>query len=119
MSVNKYSNTRGDTIAAGGGSVRVTCATNVGQGNGGTALPCKGCWVQPAIANTEVVKMNIEAAATAILGIDLQRQHINDGTDEYGAAAAKPLFVPIDDVAKLYFYSADADAIVDITYLKG
>ena len=113
---NNYSGSR-QLLGAGGGSVRVTCASNVGQGNGGTALPCAGCWVQPAIANTEVVKMNIDAAASATLGVDLQRPHINDGTDEYGAAAAQPLWVPIDDVAKLYFYSADANAILDITYL--
>lgn len=117
--MNKYANTRGSTIADGGGSVRVTCSTNVGQGNGGTALPCKGCWVQPAIGNTEVVKMNIEAAASDILGVDLQRPHINDGTNEYGAAAAQPLWVPINDVDKLYFYSVDANAIIDITYLRG
>ena len=106
-------------IRGGGGSVRVTCSSNVGQGNGGTSLPCPGCYVQPAIANTEVVKMNIGIAASAILGVDLQRQHINDGTNEYGAAAAQPLFVPIDDVEKLYFYSADANAIIDITYFRG
>lgn len=117
--MNKYSNTRANTIADGGGSVRVTCASNVGQGNGGTELPCKGCWVQPAIANTEVVKMNIEAAASAVLGVDLQRQHINVVANECRAAASIPLFVPINDVAKLYFYSADANAIIDITYLKG
>ena len=104
-------------IRKGGGSVRVTLATNVGQGNGGTSLPCAGCWVQPVLANTEVVKMNIGAAASATLGVDLQRPHINDGTDEYGAAAAQPIWVPIDDVSKLYFYSAQADAVVDITYL--
>ncbi|MCP5019657.1 MAG: hypothetical protein GY938_30890 [Ketobacter sp.] len=99
--------------------MRVTCSSNVGQGNGGTSLPCAGCFVQPAIANTEVVKMNIDVAASATLGVDLQRPHINDGTDEYGAAAAQPLWVPIDDVASLYFYSADANAIIDIMYLKG
>lgn len=117
--MTKYANTRSGTIASSGGSVRVTCSSNVGQGNGGTSLPCKGCFVQPAIANTEVVKMNIGAAASATLGVDLQRPHINDGTDEYGASAAQPLFVPVDDVSLLYFYSADADAIIDITYLRG
>jgi len=61
--------------------------------------------------------MNIGAAASASLGVDLARPHINDGTDEYGAAAAQPLWVPIDDVSKLYFYSGQADAVVDITYL--
>ncbi|KKM66513.1 hypothetical protein LCGC14_1480490, partial [marine sediment metagenome] len=42
------------------------------------------------------------------------RQYIS-GTSAGGAA--QPLFVPIDDVSKIYFYSADADAIIDITYL--
>jgi hypothetical protein len=59
------------------------------------------------------------AAASATVGQDLARPHINDGTDEYGAAAAQPLWVPIDDVDDLYFYSADANAIIDIIYLKG
>lgn len=106
-------------IRGTGGSVRVTCSSDVGQGNGGTSLPCSGCFVQPAIANTEVVKMNIDVAASATLGVDLQRQHFNAVADSYGAAAAQPLWVPIDDVASLFFYSADTDAIIDITYLKG
>lgn len=106
-----------ERIRTGGGSVRVTCATNVGQGNGGTSLSCAGCWIQAAIANTEVVKMNIAAAATAILGVDIARPHANLVADSYSVAAAQPMWVPIDDVSSLYFYSADADAIIDITYL--
>jgi len=102
-------------IVSGGGSVRVTCSTKVGQGNGGTSLSCRGCWVSPAIGNTEVVRMNIDAAASATLGIDLQRQYVS-GTTAGGAST--PLWVPVDDVSKLYFYSEDADAIVDILYLK-
>ncbi|KKN17993.1 hypothetical protein LCGC14_0960190 [marine sediment metagenome] len=101
-------------IRSYGGSVRVTCSSNVGQGNAGVSLPCCGCWVSPAIGNTEVVKMNIDVAASAILGIDLQRQYIS-GTSAGGAA--QPLFVPIDDLSKLYFYSVDANAIIDLTYL--
>lgn len=114
---NQYSDSS-QKIRSHGGSIRVTCSGGVGQGNAGVALPCGGCWVQPVIANTEVVKMNVDVAASATLGVDLQRPHINDGTDEYGAAAAVPLWVAIDDLSKLYFYSADADAIIDITYLK-
>jgi len=106
-------------ICPTGGSVRVTCATNVGQGNGGTSLPCKGCFVQAAIANTEVVKMNFGVAASSTLGVDLGRQYIYDGTTEASASACQPLWVPISDVAELYFYSADANAIIDITYLVG
>jgi hypothetical protein len=114
-----YNGADSKKIRSSGGSVKVALAANVGQGNGGTSLACAGCWVQAATANTAVVKMNIDAAASANLGIELGRQHITDGADEYGAAACQPLFVPIDDVASLYFYSADADAIVDITYLRG
>ncbi len=102
-----------ERIRAGGGSVRVSCVSNVGQGNGGTSLPCAGCWVQAGTENTEVVKMNIGVAASAILGIEVAR------TREWAdsAAAAQPMWIPIDDASKLYFYSADADAIIDITYL--
>jgi len=105
-------------IRGGGGSVRVTLVAGVGQANAGVSLPCGGCWVQPAIANTEVVKMNIEAAASAILGVDLARTHINVVASSYGVGAAQPMWVPIDDVNKLYFFSEDANAIVDILYLK-
>jgi len=116
--MTKYNNTS-QRIRTGGGSVKVALSSGTGQGNGGTSIPCAGCYVQAAIANTDVVKMNIGAAATAILGIELGRPHINDGTDEYGAGSCQPLWVPIDDVSSLYFYSADADAIVDITYFVG
>jgi len=116
---SKYDGRKATCLARTGGSVRVTCVTNVGQGNDGTGLPCKGCWVSPAIGNTEVVKMNIGIAASATLGIDLQRQYIYDGTTEASSSASIPLWVPIADVAQLYFYSADANAIIDITYLLG
>jgi hypothetical protein len=116
--MSKYENTRGDRIRGTGGSVKVSLSSGTGQGNSGTALSCSGCFVQAALANTAVVKMNIGAAASANLGVELGRQHINDGTDEYGASACQPLYVPIDDVSDLYFYSSDADAVVDITYFK-
>lgn len=116
MSQNQYTD-RPQRIRSGGGSVRVTCSSNVGQGNGGTALKCAGCWVQAAVANTEVVKMNIGAAASAALGVDLARPHIDEDAGEFNSSTAQPMWVPIDDVSKLYFYSADADAIIDITYL--
>jgi hypothetical protein len=116
--MGKYNNTN-LKINRTGGSVKVLLSSGLGQGNGGTSIPCAGCYVQAAIANTEVVKMNVGAAASANLGVELGRQHINDGTDEYGAAAVQPMWVPVSDVNQLYFYSADADAIVDITYFVG
>lgn len=103
-------------IRSGGGSVRVTLSSGVGQGNDGTSLPSAGCFVQADSANTEVVKVNIGAAASASLGVDLARQYISGTT---ASGAAQPLFIPTDDVANLYFYSADADANVDILYLRG
>jgi len=106
-------------ICRTGGSVKVALSGGLGQGNGGTSIACRGCYVQAALDNTEVVKMNIGAAASANLGVELGRPHINDGTDEYGSGSCQPLWVPISDVAELYFYSADADAIVDITYFVG
>jgi hypothetical protein len=115
MAKTKYAGVSASTICPGGGSVKVTLSSGVGQGNDGTSLACKGCFVQSARANTEVVKMNIVAAASANLGVELGQQN----TDSNQASACQPLFVPIDDLSKLYFYSADADAIVDITYLVG
>ena len=109
-----YKNADAQRIRSTGGAVRVTLDGGVGQGNGGTSLPCLGCYVQAALANTDEVYMNIDAAASADVGIELGKQATGN-TD----AACQGLWVPIDDVASLYFYSADADAVVDILYFKG
>ena len=104
-------------ICTAGGAVRVTLVSNDGRGNGGTSLPCKGCWVQAVDANTDVVRMNIGAAADDDLGIDLGRPYISGTT---ASGACQPLWVPIDDVASLYFHSAgDSTADIDILYLLG
>lgn len=117
--MGRYANTDASLIHSGGGAVRVTLAAGVGQGNGGTSLECAGCWVQADSANTSVVRVNIGSVASANLGVELGRQIYYDGTDEAAAGACQPLWIPIDDVSKLYFYSADADAEVQITYLSG
>lgn len=107
--MSKYTGAR-LRICSSGGSVKVTIVDYVGQGNGGTSLPCKGCWVSPDSGNSGLTKMNIDAAATANLGIELSDSDTGGG----------PLWVPIDDVAKLYFYSSDEDDdVVNITYLVG
>ncbi len=118
--MSKYDGRSASTIARTGGAVRVTLSSNDGQGNGGTSIACKGCWVQAVDSNTDVVRMNIGAAATDILGVDLARAHTNLVADSYGVATAQPMWVPISDVAQLYFHSAgDTNAIVDILYLVG
>lgn len=98
-------------VRNGGGHVRVTLSSNVGQGNGGTSKPCIGCFVQPLAANTALVRVNINSAASATVGIDLP----------FSAAgvAYAPTFIPVDDVSNLYFYSSQADAVVDILFLRG
>jgi len=107
--MSKYANANINHVSQSGGSVRVTLdVSGLGQGNGGTALAAKGCWISPASGNSGVTKMNISAAASASLGIELSDADTGGG----------PLFVPIDDVSKLYFYGTASDNI-DITYLRG
>ena len=100
-----YNNADAQRIRSSGGSVRVTMAANVGQGNGGTSLPCIGCWISAPSGNTAPTKVNIDAVASAILGVEIPEQ--------------EPIWIPIDDVASLYFYTGGASDVVDITYLKG
>ena len=110
--MSKYTGAR-LRICRTGGAVRVTTSSNVGQGNGGTSLPCKGCFVNcPSTNSNTVCKMNIGAAASATLGVDIAQAAGSRG-------AGQPLFVPIDDVAKLYFYSDDDGGHIDILYLVG
>lgn len=93
-------------IRSGGGAVRVTIAANVGQGNGGTALSCAGCWVSVPATNTGPMRMNIAAAASATLGIEVPE-------------ASSPVWMPVSDVSLLYFYSGTNDDVVDVLYLVG
>ena len=116
---SKYTGKSDAVIRGTGGHVRVTLGAGVGQGNGGTSLDCSGCWIQSLAANTSLVRFNIDTAASATVGIDLGRPYVYDGTTEASAATCQPLWIPIDDVASLYFYSAHATAVVDIVYLKG
>ncbi|MCJ7828721.1 MAG: hypothetical protein MUP81_03150 [Dehalococcoidia bacterium] len=85
-----------------GGAVRVTIAATVGQGNGGTSQYCRECYVTCPTANTGPVRMNISAAASAVLGIEIPE--------------STQIQVPIDDISKLYFYSATNGDVVDIMW---
>ena len=107
MTVTSTTNQNTILTSTTGGSVRVTCASNVGQGNGGTSLPCKGCWISTETGSTAPTKVNIGAAASATLGI----------TFDEAATGQTPLWIPIDDVSKLYFYSGGATDVIDIMYI--
>ncbi|MHA2063285.1 MAG: hypothetical protein ACXABY_02770 [Candidatus Thorarchaeota archaeon] len=101
---NAYSS-RPQRIRSGGGAVRVTITGTVGQGNGGTSLPCAGCYLSCPTANTGPVRMNVGAAASATTGLGIGE-----------ADLAGLVWLPIDDVSKLYFYSATNGDIIDILY---
>ncbi len=96
------------SICAGGGSNRVTLSSGTGQGNDGTSLPCKGCFVIADTDNSQIVRMRISEACTSDTGVPIPEFRV----DHYEK------YVPIDDVSKLYFFSTDATAIVDIEYLR-
>jgi len=105
----KYNNADWSRCARiGGNTLALMGADGNGIGNGGVSLPCRGCWVQARMGQGVVIKMNIGSNATADLGVQL-------GDVLFGA---QPLWVPISDVAQLYFFGAVND-IVDIMYLLG
>lgn len=106
---SKYDGSR-PAICPTGGAERVTTSSNVGQGSD---KACKGCFVNcPSTNGSSVCKMNIGAAASSILGIDLNHSA--------GSRAAGPaLFVPISNTEQLYFWSDDDGAFIDILYLVG
>jgi hypothetical protein len=108
---SKYDNHSSVRCARTGGSITVAIPGTPFQvqANGGTSLPCRGCWVSPRSGNTGITKMNIGAAASATLGIELSDADNGSG----------PLWVNISDVSQLYFYGATEGNDVDITYLVG
>ena len=97
----------GRCARTGGITTVVLSATGVGQGNDGTTLYCRGCWVQSRTGNS-TVKMSIGTAATAVFGVEL-------ATPDVGG---QPLWVPVSDVAQIYFYGTRGD-VIDIVHLLG
>jgi len=106
--MSKKANTLLNIVPSAGGSVRVTIASNAGQGNGGNSLPCKKCWIVGDSANTGTVRVEIGDACGSTEGIPVPEF----GTNHF------VLDLEIDDVSKLYFYgSVDGDK-VDILYRR-
>ena len=107
----KYNNCEWERCARTGGvTLALMAANGKGQGNGGTTLFCRGCWVQHRLPKiyTVPVKMSIGQEANAVFGVELS----------ISVLGAQPLWVPISDVAQLYFYGTEGN-IVDIIYLLG
>ena len=104
----KYDNQRWLRCARTGGVDAVTLSLiGKGQGNDGVSIAIRGCWVQNRYGN-DIVKMSIGTEATAVFGVELAWPHVG----------GQPLWVPISDLAQLYFYGTRAD-VIDIVYLLG
>lgn len=89
------------TKSIGGGSQRVTLSGGVAQAS---AQACRFCRVQVHSGNTEVMRVRIGSSVTdGTTGVELQ---------------SNPVLTPysVSNLNLLYFYSADANAIVDIEY---
>lgn len=109
--MSEFSNTPGDRVSRSGGAVQVALSSNEGQGNGGTSLPCRVCFVSSVPGNTKYVTVKVVTSTTISVGCVLPC----GATD---SVISPPLELKIDDVSKLFFYSEDADALVNITYLR-
>lgn len=88
---------------------------NVGQGNFGVSLPCRGCWVQKRENTLSTIKMSIGTPASAVFGIELGNPLLGGWPNPEGAS---PMWVPVSDVSQLYFYGGNG-ASLDIMYLLG
>jgi len=109
-----YNGSDAETICSGGGSVRVTIASNVGQGNGGTSLPCKGCYI---VSDGTDVRVRIGTVCTELTGIPVPWfGHSTTATQTY--SVYNTLFLPVDDISNLYFYGATNGKIIDILYFR-
>jgi len=103
---SKYYNKLLNVVPTGGGSIRMTIASNVAQGNDATSLPCKRVWL---IADATDVRVTIGTACTATTGIPVPYFDATLG-------AYTPLMLEIDDVSSLYFYGGTDAKVVDCLY---
>ena len=104
--MSKYRNSNVNRPSGGGGSVRMTIAATVAQGNDGTSLPCRKVWL---IADKKEVRVNIGAACTAITGVQL-------GYIDGSSYAGHYLELEVDDVDLLYFYCGSDGRNIDCLY---
>lgn len=120
-----YHNTDSTLVPSSGGSVAVTIASSVGQGNSGTSIPCKVCLVKAGFQsdgskNDGFIRMNLCAAASSILGIIIPCTNAASVGDAIISIMvdSPPLRIEIDDVNKLYFWGSDDGDVADILYRK-
>lgn len=106
--MSMYAGSSLDTVPDTGGSVRVAIPATPFQiqANSGTSLPCKQVWIIADSANTGNCRVRIGAACTATTG---------EPVPEYGTHHYR-LWIPLDDVSKLFFIGSVENDKVDIAY---
>ena len=103
--MSDYRNTSVDRVSGDGGAVQVaiTAANTYGQGNSGTSLPCRVCYVSALPGNT-----------VGYITVCINSSSISCGailaTNPVVSVLAGPLEIPIDDVSKLWFFSSAGTA---------
>ena len=108
--------TRRDVVPGSGDSNRVTIPADPFQIRGGkstggaTSVPCKECLIIAASGSSNV-RVRIDTACTAITGIPVPEHLLANGI-------ANPLFIPIDDLNRLYFIGEAENDVVDILYWR-
>ena len=106
--------TRRDVVPGSGGSNRVTIPADPFQIRGGTStggatsVPCKECLIIAASGSSNV---RVRTACTATTGIPVPEHLLANGI-------ANPLFIPIDDLNRLYFIGEAENDVVDILYWR-
>lgn len=116
MAVN-YTGYDSNTACDAGGAVRVTIPATPFQvqANAGVSIPCKKVFITQTVGNTGQVRVNIGAAASDVLGINVPK---GATTAANGPGELPPLELNISDVNLLYFYSSTENDTVDILYIK-
>lgn len=105
--MSKYDNTSWFRLVKSGGALSVSIgANNYSQANGGTSLPCVGCFIQ--IRN-----------GTGSAWIDSPSSLLASGPGLGGAANGfQPMWLPVSDVSTLFFAGTEG-SVIDIVYLTG
>jgi len=113
-----FANTSLDLVPSKLDIVNLTVASNAARQS--TSTPCKKAWIQSAVSNAGAVMMNIDASATSVVGIAIP---CGPGLGSISATISTacipaPMEVEIDDLNKLYFWSATDGNIVNILYRR-
>jgi len=101
-----------NAVSDSGGSERITLDGNgLGQG---ADVPCRKVFITQPYGNTLVARVNVDAVASAVLGIDIPH---GGSTVATAPLSVGPLVLNVSNTNLLYFFGTAQDS-VDIMYLK-